>query len=228
MKLELSFVSDLVCPWCVIGHKNLRTAISKLSDDLQINVVWRPFQLHPNISAEGYDKEALASLKFGGKDRAKRYFQRVVAAGKEVGFDFRSNKSKAVPNTLDGHRLLWLAEQHQDSTTQTAVAEKLFAAHFTQGRDISSHEVLASVAAECGLDQADVLYFLKSEAGRAEVLQQEQQARDMDIMGVPTIVVNGRYLLPGGQDPDTVVVYLKRLAKTIQQLQEEVPLCAKM
>ena len=206
--LKIEIVSDIVCPWCVIGFKNLEKAMSELKSEMQFDIKWRPYELHPEIPEKGYDKELYMEQKFGNGTGRKDFFDELVKIGKELNFDFNSHKTQRLPNTFLAHRLIWFAE---DKGSQTQLSEALFKAYFTDGKDIGSKSILVELAEEVGLDKADVKNFLDSKDGGQEVADLEMNTMERSIGAVPTYIINDQYLIQGGQEPETFAAFLKKI-----------------
>ena len=200
--------SDVVCPWCYIGKRRFETAMQELDDEIDVDIVFRPFQLDPTASPgkAGPVIEAYAK-KFGGYERAHEIIDHVTAVAAESGLEFHMDRALRA-NTLLAHRLLWLAES---SGHQIAMKERLLQAYFMDGLDIGDPDVLATLAAEVGLDANRVREFLDSDEGLAEVREELRSAAEMEITAVPTFVFDGKWLVPGAQDPDTFVQVLRRV-----------------
>ena len=159
--LRIDIVSDAVCPWCYIGKRQLERALTTLAQEgLHFSVHWNPFQLNPDMPKEGRDRAAYRAQKFGSPERVREMDERVTGAAANVGLPFRLDLIQRTPNTLDAHRLIWLAGREG---MQDAVMEAVFIAYFTQGRDIGDHDVLAECAAIGGMDRASVADFLGGE-----------------------------------------------------------------
>lgn len=187
--------SDVVCPWCYIGERRLAKALVD-QPDLEAEVRWRPFQLQPGMPEGGLPWVEFARQKFGAEDGAKAAFARVVAAGEPDGIRFDFDRVASAPNTVDAHRLILLAEDHG---LQWEVADALFRAYFTEGRNLNDHEELVDLASGAGLDAADVREYLAGDAGTSEVHSSQEEARQLGITGVPFYVFDGRYALYGAQ-----------------------------
>jgi len=200
--------SDVVCPWCYIGKRRFETAVELLKDDADIEVVFRPYQLDPTASpgTSAPVKDAYAK-KFGGPERAEQIIGHVTAVAAEEGLDFHMEKALRA-NTLLAHRLLWLAEA---TGHQYALKERLLKAYFVDGLDVGDPDVLADCAAEVGMPRDNALAFLESDDGVDEVRAQLAFAADAEITAVPTFVIDGRWAVPGAQDPDTFVTVVRRL-----------------
>src|SRR5579872_594729 len=148
--LRIDIVSDAICPWCYIGKRQLERALATLSEEgLHFSVHWNPFQLNPDMPKEGRDRAAYRAMKFGSAEKSRQIDERVGTAAAGVDLAFRQDLMLRTPNTLDAHRLIWLAGKEG---VQDAVVEALFAAYFTQGRDIGETAVLADCAAEAGMN----------------------------------------------------------------------------
>ncbi len=213
VNINIDIVSDVVCPWCVVGYENLKKAIKNLEKEMEISVSWRPFELHPEIPEEGYDKELYMKQKFGNSSKSN-FVDQIKQIGKDLDFDFNFSKSKLVPNTFKAHRLIWSI---QSQIKQTELSEALFYAHFTEGRDVGSTEVLSNIAEEIGLNKDETIKFLNSKEGGKEVADLEIEAMESAITSVPTYIINNRFILHGGQEPATFVSFLKRVETIIQK-----------
>ena len=206
--MQVEIWSDVVCPWCYIGKRRFETAVAELADEIDVHVVFKPFQLDPTASPgkAGPVLDAYAK-KFGGPERAQAIIDHVTAVAADSGILFRMDRALRA-NTLLAHRLLWLA---QASDNQVALKERLLQAYFIDGLDIGDPEVLATCAADVGLDHDRVLAFLDSDDGIAEVGNELRQAAELEITAVPTFVFDGRWMVPGAQEPDTFAQVLRRV-----------------
>ena len=200
--------SDVVCPWCYIGKRRFEKAIDLLRDEVEFEIAFRPYQLDPTASPGKATpvKEAYAK-KFGGPERAAQILQHVTGIAAEEGLEFHMERSLRA-NTLLAHRLLWLAEA---SGHQYALKERLLKAYFVDGLDVGDPDVLASCAADVGMPADNVLAFLESTDGVEEVRRQLDLAAQAEITAVPTFVIDGKWAIPGAQDPDTFVNVIHRL-----------------
>ena len=207
-RLKIDIVSDVVCPWCAIGYKKLSEAMTQMNEEVNFIVNWKPYELHPEIPAEGFDKKEYYKIKFGESSGSNDRFNFISDEGKKVGIEFNFNKSKNLPNTFLAHRLLWLC---RSKNIQDTLAEALFHAYFTDGRDIGDQDELIEIASEYGLNREEIRKFFKTNIGHDEVLREENRAREMNIFSVPTYIFNKKYLLVGGQEPDTFVAYMKKV-----------------
>ena len=208
--------SDVVCPWCYIGKRRFATAVDRLAQDADfghdIEIVYRPFQLDPTAppgttmpAAEAYAR------KFGGPERAAAIIDDITAVAAAEGLEFRLERAQRA-NTRDAHRALWYALANGSPATQGALKERLLAAYFTEGRNVADHDVLAAESGHVGLDPDGVMRMLESDDGTSEVTAAFAIAAEAGITAVPTYVIDGRWSIPGAQDPDVFVQVLRRLA----------------
>jgi predicted DsbA family dithiol-disulfide isomerase len=207
-RVEVEIWSDVVCPWCYIGKRRFEAAAAELVDELDVDIVFRPFQLDPTASPgkAGPVIDAYAK-KFGGYERAQEIIDHVTAVAAESGLHFRLDRALRA-NTLLAHRLLWFAKA---TGQQLALKERLLQAYFIDGLDVGDPEVLATCAEEVGLDHDRVGAFLDSEDGLAEVRHELQTAAELNITAVPSFVFDGKWMVPGAQDPSTFVDVLRRV-----------------
>lgn len=198
MTLTVDVISDVICPWCFIGKRRLEKAIAALG--VPVKVRWLPFQLNPTMPKEGISRREYRTKKFGSWERSQELDARVIAVGKEEGIDFAFDRIERTPNTLDAHRLIWLAEVEG---IQDAVVEALFRAYFTDGRDISNQQTFLDVVAEAGLDRVQVEALLTGDGGMEAIKEAGELSRRHHVDGVPFFIINGRITLTGAQQPDT-------------------------
>jgi predicted DsbA family dithiol-disulfide isomerase len=213
--LRIDIVSDAICPWCYIGKRQLERALTTLAQEgLHFSIHWNPFQLNPHMPKEGRDRVAYRAQKFGSAERARELDERVAGAAADVGLSFRQDLMLRTPNTLDAHRLIWLAgrEAHVPAKAgmQDAVMEAVFAAYFTQGRDIGDREVLADCAALGGMERAAVADFLAGEVAAQEMLAADRAAREAGVNGVPSFFLDGYGLYSGAMPAETMAEALRK------------------
>jgi predicted DsbA family dithiol-disulfide isomerase len=215
--MRVEIWSDVICPWCYIGKRRFDTAVEQLSGEVELDIVYRPYQLDPTASPgatmpvfEAY------SRKFGGPDQARAIIDRVSEEAAREGVEFRMDRALRA-NTFLAHRLLWLAELPGSPVDQGAMKERLLQAYFHDGLDIGDPEVLAGCGEDIGMSRADVITFLESDGGTAEVAAFLDRAADSGISAVPTFVINGQWAIPGAQDAATFVNVIRRLRDQIQR-----------
>ena len=207
-KLKIDIVSDVVCPWCVIGFINLQKAIKELKDQIEFEISWKPYELHPEIPQNGYDKKLYLQQKFGDLSGRQSPYKQIEEIGDSLGFEFNFSKTERIPNTFNAHRLLWKAKREG---LQTELSEALFKAYFTDGRDVGSVEVLSDIANEVGMDKEKSKKFLISKEGGQETADEEISFIEKSIGAVPTYFINNKYIIQGGQEPETFVSFLNKI-----------------
>ncbi|MEM9049314.1 MAG: DsbA family oxidoreductase [Pseudomonadota bacterium] len=195
--IPLDIISDPICPWCYIGKARFEAALQGRAGPFDLR--WRTFQLNPDMPAAGMDRTAYLDAKFGAEN-AKRFYARIADEAEAAGLDVRFDKIARTPNTLDAHRLIRWA---RSEGAQDAVVNALFRRYFREGEDISDPEVLLQTSAEAGMDPTLVKRLLEGEADRADVREEDRLAREMGVTGVPTFIIDGRYVLHGAQDTGT-------------------------
>jgi len=193
--IKLDIISDPICPWCYIGKALLETALAKRPDH-PFTIEWHPFQLNPDMPAEGMDRRAYLEGKFGGKEAAVRAYAPVAERAEAAGLAIDLGAIKRTPNTLNAHRLIhWAGIEAK----QTPVVTALFHAYFVEGRDIGDIDVLADIADTAGMDAAIVQRLLTSDADRADISARDAHSRQMGVNSVPTFIVAGKHAVPGAQ-----------------------------
>lgn len=205
---RIDIVSDAICPWCYIGKRQLERALSTLDhEDLHFSVRWNPFQLNPDMPKEGVERAAYRAAKFGSAEKCAEIDARVTEAARGVGLDFHLDRIARTPNTLDAHRLIRFAGTKD---AQDAVVTALFAAYFTEGRDIGSTDELAAIAASAGLDPEEVRTFLAGDLARPEMLAADRAAREAGVNGVPSFFLDGYTLFSGALPAEHMAEGLRR------------------
>ncbi len=193
--IRLDIFSDPVCPWCYIGKSNLDRALESRADH-PFQIEWHPFQLNPDMAADGVDKRSYLSDRFGGPDKLAAIHARLREAARQAGVDMDPDTPKRLPNTLNAHRLIhWAGLEGR----QTPVVSALFRAYWKEGRDIGNPAVLADIAASAGLDRAAIARLLDGDADRDTITARDAHARERGVTGVPCFVVADQYVLSGAQ-----------------------------
>ncbi len=210
--LVIEVISDAICPWCWVGKRRLERALAALSPEISATVTWRPFELNPDMPKEGLDRRAYRSRKFGSWEHSQGLDAQVAAAAKADGLDFHHDRMERTPNTIDAHRLIWLAGREGK---QDAVVEGLFSAYFHEGRDVGASDVLVEVGSAAGLDRARTLALLSSDEGLKEVAAELDRAGRLGVSGVPTVVVNGRPLFSGAIRSKLIEAHLREAASHV-------------
>jgi predicted DsbA family dithiol-disulfide isomerase len=205
--LQVDVIADLVCPWSFLGKKRLDDALSSVLGPSM--VTWYPFQINPEMPGAGMPLEEYLAAKFGDPDTIRPAIDQLVAVGKVEGIDFRFDLITHVPNTLNAHRLMKLAEQQ--SADPSSLAERILSGFFSEGLDISDRDVLAELGAEAGLGTAEILDTLDDEQSRSAVLTQEARVRQSGVTGVPDFLVNKRLFVIGAQRTENLVNVFDRV-----------------
>ncbi len=201
MTLTIEITSDFICPWCLVADIRLNQAIEQLETSVEIQRIWYPFELNPNMPEAGIDRKTYRTNKFGSWEYSQMLDAKTVQAGTEDGIEFRYDLMKVTPNTLKAHRLTWLAGKDGQATE---MAERILRAYFTEGQDIGDVETLANLAAEVGIDAQKAKAFLLSDEGIEEVEELKQYAIAQNIHSVPTIRI-GKEILVGAQRVDVLL-----------------------
>ena len=200
---QLDIISDVICPWCWIGKRRLSKALAMLPGHAAA-VTWHPFELNPGTPKAGLDRRDYRRRKFGSMERSQALDAQVAAAGRSEGIEFRHDRMLRTPNTVDAHRLLWLAAPHG---CQDFIAEALFVAYFHDGQDVGEHAVLTGIAERAGIGEA-ASAMLASSDGLAETEAGLAAAASMGVSGVPTFAVNGRPVFSGALAPEDMAARL--------------------
>lgn len=205
MTLTIEITSDFMCPWCLVAETRLKKAIAQLNSLADIEVIWHPFELNPNMPEMGIDRRTYRSNKFGSWAYSQMLDAQTVQATQKDGIGFRYDLMTVTPNTFKAHRLTWFAAQQNKAT---ALAERILKAYFTEGQNIAEVDVLTSLADEIGLERDVVKTFLLSDAGIREVRELEHQAISQGIHGVPHIRI-GQETLSGAQSTEVFLTVLQ-------------------
>ena len=198
--MHLEIFSDTICPWCYIGKRRLERALrDRPMPGLAIR--WRAFQLNPGMPNGGMDRQQYMAAKFGSVERAARLYDTVTRVGADEGIPFVFERIRRTPNTMRSHRLLALAGQHG---MQSRLLDLLYAAYFTEGRDIGLGDVLLEIGLGAGLPRAEIESALSEDSPIGTTLAEDFLARRQGINGVPYFVFNGRFGLSGAQEPEAL------------------------
>lgn len=199
-RLSIEIVHDLVCPWCFLGVRRLTRTLRR-RPDLLFELSWRPFLLNPDMPRVGMARPDYVIRKFGGEDRARRLYASITEIGRVEGVQFRFDRIRRTPSSVDAHRLVrWAARFGRASET----AEALFSAHFTDGLDIGELDVLAAVAHAVGLDTPAARRHLAGDEGLDVIHADNLRAHRLGINGVPCFVIAGRHAIAGAQEPEVI------------------------
>ena len=209
MRFNILIIADFVCPWCYVGEKRLAEAISGLPEDIEVVVNRRPFELNPSMPEGGIPREEYRIAKFGSLEKSKALDANLQASAEPDGIVFAFDKIKRTPNSRRAHQLMLLA---QGQGLGGALADRLYPAYFTEGRDIGDPAVLLDIAVEAGMSREDAGKWLNSSEGAEIVAGMEDEATKIGVQGVPFFGV-GRYGIPGAYPADSLRDVIIRAAR---------------
>jgi predicted DsbA family dithiol-disulfide isomerase len=210
--IKIDFVSDVSCPWCAIGLQSLETALQRLDAELEPSLTFQPFELNPQMVAEGEDITEHLNKKYGSTpEQAAAARENIRVRGEALGFTFNMDKRGRIYNTFNAHRLLHWAEG-EGAGKQAALKKALLTAYFTDGENPSDSALLVRVAASVGLDAVRAQAILDSDEFAEEVRVQERFYQQAGINSVPAIILNDQHLISGGQPPEVFEQALRQIA----------------
>jgi predicted DsbA family dithiol-disulfide isomerase len=208
-QIRIDIVSDVVCPWCVIGYRQLERAIGEVADRAEVSVRWHPFELAPDTAPEGQAMADYVRDRYGASpDQSRANRERITGVGAGLGIDFRFGEDSRIYNSFRAHQLLaWAGE----IGGQTALKLALFKAYFTDQSNFSDTETLLSAVEAAGLNRVEAAAVIADERYATRVTEEEAHWRDQNVTGVPAFIVNGKYMIPGAQDTATFVQVIDRV-----------------
>jgi predicted DsbA family dithiol-disulfide isomerase len=210
--LKIDFVSDVACPWCAVGLFSLLQALQGLEGEVQAELHFQPFELNPQMGPEGQDVTEHLTQKYGsGAEQQAANWRALCERAAAVGFEFRREGRGRVWNTFKAHRLLHWAGL-EGAAQQLALKTALLQAYFKDAQNTSHDEVLVAAAAKSGLDAARAREILAGDTYAAEVREREQFYAQHGIRAVPSVIVNDRHLIQGGQPPEVFAQALRQIA----------------
>ncbi len=221
-RLAIDIWSDVMCPWCLVGWGGLRQALDQLDGEIEAEIRWHAFELNPDMPEEGEERTAHIARKYGRSMEQSRGVQdEMREAAQRAGVSLEYEGEEPAPdammwNTLAAHKLLAWALETQGAEAQTRLKLAMFAAHFNQRRRIGESEVLLDIAGEVGFDRAAAQAALESDEYTAKVRAEERSAYEMNITGVPAMVIAGKFLIPGAQPAEAYVNALRRVVEKLQ------------
>jgi predicted DsbA family dithiol-disulfide isomerase len=212
--MKIDFVSDVSCPWCIVGLGGLEEALERVGDLVEPDIHFQPFELNPQMGPEGQNIVEHIAQKYGStpaQSAANRAAIRERAAS--VGFTMAMTDDSRIYNTFDAHRLLhWAGLPDKPAASQAALKHALFDAYFTQGLSPADHEVLIAKAASVGLDADAAREVLTSGRYAEEVRAAERLWIERGVNAVPAVVINDRYLISGGQPAEAFEQVIRSIA----------------
>jgi predicted DsbA family dithiol-disulfide isomerase len=210
-RLKIDFVSDVSCPWCVIGLKALEEALRRIGNEVSPELHFQPFELNPQMDVAGEDVAQHLQKKYGTTtEQSARTRDMIGARGAELGFRFDMTKRERIYNTFDAHRLLHWADLEGH---QLALKHALFDAYFTEGKNLGDRAVLADIAGGVGLDRARAVEILNSDLYADDVRARERFYTDQGIHAVPAVIINDRHLIEGGQPIEVFERAIRQIAE---------------
>jgi predicted DsbA family dithiol-disulfide isomerase len=210
--LRIDIVSDVVCPWCIIGMKQVEKALSLVGQDIAAETYWHPFELNPNMVPEGEDTAEHIARKYGSTPEQSRINRsRLADIGNSVGFAFNYGEGMRIYNTFNAHKLLTIFGSERGWRAQTALKMALFKAYFQDRRDVSDIDVLCDIAEAQGMDRAVALAWINDAALTTSVRAEMAHWTDQNITGVPAIIFDQKYMVPGAQSAETFADVIKKL-----------------
>jgi predicted DsbA family dithiol-disulfide isomerase len=211
MTVRVDVISDVVCPWCYIGKRRLAQAVELFRESAgqtpELEVVWHPFQLNPQLPLEGITRSEYLARKFGS--RAEDIYTRVSGVGRGVGINFAFERIVRQPNTVPAHQLIALAQLHG---RQDDMVETLFRGYFLEGADLTQTDALVELARRAGLENEAARACLDDDAQRQAALAEDEQARALGVSGVPFFIFDRRLAVSGAQEPQVLLRALREAA----------------
>jgi predicted DsbA family dithiol-disulfide isomerase len=209
MPLRIDLVSDVVCPWCIIGWRRFQKALDERRGRIELELHWHAFELNPQMPPEGQDLREHLAAKYGTTpEQSRKARERLTAIGESLGFSFNYGDDMKMVNTFKAHQLIhWAGRQR----CQTDLEEALFEAFFTDGKDVSDPNVLADICAAVGLEREEALAVLADARYGQAVREEQRQWIEQGIQAVPTFVVNGQYMVQGAQESEAFGRMLDKL-----------------
>ncbi|WP_395619323.1 DsbA family oxidoreductase [Sphingorhabdus sp.] len=202
--LRIDIVSDVVCPWCIIGLKQVEKALTLVGQDIAAETYWHPFELNPNMAPEGEDTAEHIARKYGSTPEQSRINRsRLADIGNSVGFAFNYGEGMRIYNTFNAHKLLTIFGSERGWRAQTALKMALFTSYFQDRRDVSNFDVLCDIAEAQGMDRAVALAWINDAALTTSVRAEMAHWTDQNITGVPAIIFDQKYMVPGAQSAET-------------------------
>ena len=210
--LRIDIVSDVVCPWCIIGYKQVERALTLLEQPVEAEFHWHPFELNPDMPPEGENAAEHIQRKYGrSAEQGNAVRNQIRDTAASLGFVFGEGGTRRVVNTFAAHKLLTKAGEVHGWQKQTALKLALFAAYFQQGLDVSDEAVLLDIAESVGLDRDEAQRWLGDDALAGKVRGELAYWRDENISGVPAIIFDGAFMVPGAQSAETFARVIEKI-----------------
>lgn len=210
-KIRIDIVSDVVCPWCIIGFSQLQEALSRLGGEIEADIHWHPFELNPMMPPEGQELRQHMAEKYGTtRQQSDAARDRLTQIGESVGFSFNFYEGQRIYNTFLAHQLLaWATQQGKQSELEMA----LFESYFSKQENVGDPEVLGKVAGRVGLEELEAAALLDDGRYARDVREHQRFWLSKGIHAVPSFILDRRFLIPGAQDPDVFVAALEKIVE---------------
>jgi predicted DsbA family dithiol-disulfide isomerase len=218
-QVDVQIWSDVMCPWCAIGYAQYAKALEQVGGEVEVTTSWMPFELNPDLPPEGKDQQKhLAEVYQRSPEEVAAMRAQMQARAEQAGFPMAWSGEGEEPaawmwNTFEAHKLLRWALAVHGPEAQSRLSNALFRAHFQQRRAVGERAVLLDIAEEEGFDRAEAAAALDEEALAIATRMEEKRGLEMGINSVPSFIVNGRYLIPGAQEPEVFAAALRRVAE---------------
>jgi len=219
--IKIDIISDVVCPWCYIGKRRLDKAIATLGNQYNFKICYRPFELHPELSASGQDQKEYLAKKFGGESRYRQLTGNVARIAHAEGLHFDFEKQNVMPNTRKAHVIISGAAE---LGRQAAVSESFFDSYFSRGVDLSQEENLITVGIGAGLERNQIERWLADESMFSNIEEYEKHLSSLGIHSVPFFILNDQYGLSGAQPTETFISVLQEVGS--KSAGETAPSCS--
>lgn len=210
-KVQIDIVSDIMCPWCIVGYKGLESALKELAPNIEANINWMPFELNPDMPAEGQNITQHIMEKYGiTQEQSDANRETLTQRGKDVGFTFNFSQDMRMINSFDLHRLLaWAKTQGKQHELKMA----FFDAHFTENMPLNKNENLVNLVGSIGLDVEEAKRVLDSDDYSQQVRTEQKFSLERGIHSVPTFIINNKYSISGGQSANTFKQALEQITQ---------------
>ncbi|MXO73643.1 DsbA family oxidoreductase [Altererythrobacter aerius] len=216
-RVDIAIWSDVMCPWCVVGYKNLERALAMPDGEIVAEVCWLPFELNPDMPAEGEESRAHIARKYGRTPEQAEASRTMLAdRARAAGFPFDYTDEGDPPplmmwNTFGAHKLMYWALEKYGAEAQTRLQLALFAAHFQRRQNVSDHRILVEIARSVGFDPGAAKAALNVSSLGDKVRAEQQRAFEQGITAVPAVEIDSQFLVPGAQEPNTYVNVLRKV-----------------
>lgn len=203
-KLRIDIVSDVACPWCIIGYRQVQKALDAIGGEVETETYWHPFELNPDMPPEGENSGDHIARKYGTtKEQSQKNRERMAGIGEALGFEFNFGPESRVRNTFKAHLLLGWVGEKMGPAKQTELKMALFKAYFQENADVNDDDMLLDIAESVGLDREEAKAKLTDTDHIVRVRAEQNAWRARDINGVPAIIFDGKFMVPGAQDAET-------------------------